>query len=237
MGVLSGAPRPAVVTHNPRRIHPIGKQRLPPITAYLLTSYRGIHSSKLLPAILKDHFSIPISPHCEIESCGYHVHTLPEWQKPNRWLIAVPVTSGGTVYGPWEWENARGVGQKDLSFKIGVNDEEELRSICIQRMDVWTEWCAKEEYVKKCAETYQIFMDREAWEARIRQFLPDRIHEIAGEYDAQQEPQSEHGAPGTSSGGFSFPGLEPLRHVMNTILGTIAATQPTTATGGSTAGE
>ncbi|TFK91976.1 hypothetical protein K466DRAFT_650688 [Polyporus arcularius HHB13444] len=216
-GLKAGGYRPAIVVDKPRLIHPIGTQELPAITAYLLTSYRDIHSSKLLPAILKDHFAIPISPHCEIESCTYHLHTSPEWQKPNRWLIAYPVTSGGTVCGPWSWENARGVAQEDLSFKIGVNDMDELQSVCDERMNIWTECCAKKGYLEKCAETYRIFMNSAAWESRIRQFLPDRIHEIAGIYDAPQESQCEQDSPATS-GGISFPGLEPLLHVVNTIM-------------------
>ncbi|RDX48724.1 hypothetical protein OH76DRAFT_651973 [Lentinus brumalis] len=155
----SKGPRPAIVFERARPIHPIGQQPLPPTTALLLTTYKKIHSSKLLPALLKDYFAVPVSPHCEVETCEFHLHVHPEWQEDNVWLIAYPITSFGAVHGRWSYVNRRGEAQKDLSFKIGDKALTMLSITCNERMQRWIRRCKEvQNHAQRCMDVYEVRM-------------------------------------------------------------------------------
>ncbi|RDX48726.1 hypothetical protein OH76DRAFT_652158 [Lentinus brumalis] len=154
----SKGPRPAIILGSDRPIRPIAGQPLPPTTlVYLLTSYNEIHTSKLLPTILKDYFAIPVSPHCEAGTSGCHLHISPEWQRDNIWLIASKFQSFGTVAGRWQYVNGRGAGQHDLSFIVAGKHIAMLHTVSQERMDTWAERCCTiEGYIDTCEEVYEV---------------------------------------------------------------------------------
>lgn len=184
--------RPGIVVDKDWRNRPLGREPWPEkVMVCLLTSYGGIHTSKFLPAILKEFFAVPVSRHCETITSDFHLHTYPEWQKENAWLIAYPFTSTGEVLGRWEWRNSRGRSEEDGSFKVAA--PRDLEAICDARLNKWTEWqlLYGDEFQDRCEETYdvspilnagapahphmntfdQLFVDQEAWAQRICQML------------------------------------------------------------------
>lgn len=154
----SKGPRPAIIAGSNRAIRPSQNRPLPATTrVYLLTSYNKIHTSKLLPSILKDHFVVPVSPHCEVETSRVHLHTSPEWQDENIWVIVTKFESFGTIAGRWHYVDRRGVRQNDLSFIVAEKDMSKLHTITQARLLHWNARCAAiRDYAGQCGSVYQV---------------------------------------------------------------------------------
>ncbi len=144
---LDGKYRPAVLW----KVRPDGALKFS-----LCASYEGIHDYQSLPRVLRDHFAIPMSPHCEICAGDGHVHTSPEWQKSHTWVIGIGHPSDGQIEGRWLWEENH-VKQEDLSFLVEEAALEKLELACHER---WLTWSCKTEkdveYLFQCRREYKV---------------------------------------------------------------------------------
>ncbi|RPD57930.1 hypothetical protein L227DRAFT_655198 [Lentinus tigrinus ALCF2SS1-6] len=242
----SKGPRPAIVFGKARPIRPSKGRPIPTTDVLLLTTYKEIHSSKLLPVILKDYFAIPVSPHCEAGTCEFHIHIHPEWQKANTWLLLYPVDSSGAVDGGWQYMNRVGMSQTDLSFKVADKYLSILGSTWHERMDTYVRKCKDlAGYEENCRSVYDIFRDENSWEQRLHDMLPHRIDNIPSYIEPLNESESKGEQPvspaetSTShidsmmSIGRKILTLEPVSKAVNVLFfGTIPAMQDTPAPGG-----
>ncbi|KAI1786335.1 hypothetical protein LXA43DRAFT_1034253 [Ganoderma leucocontextum] len=148
--------RPGVVL-SPRRIRPKkGTEDRTRTYTMLLATYTDIRNFCDLPPVLQ-HFCVPVSPHCEICADVEHLHTTPEWQKKNAWLIALPFSSPREVSGRWVWEDENGKRQYECSFRVDTPVCTELLNIHNRKWKEWTAKCAVEdEYVEDRYKEYEV---------------------------------------------------------------------------------
>ncbi|RPD68992.1 hypothetical protein L226DRAFT_494839 [Lentinus tigrinus ALCF2SS1-7] len=128
--------------------------------ACLMASFGGIVRYEHLPDILKHHFGLPVSPHCEITEGVAHLHTGPEWQKDHMWLIASPFKSSGQVLGRWQWQDVDKGGEPrtDRSFLVEDGELIKLKAVCEERMKEWMNRCVSDEqHIVRCKEQYDVF--------------------------------------------------------------------------------
>ncbi|PIL33673.1 hypothetical protein GSI_04297 [Ganoderma sinense ZZ0214-1] len=120
-----------------------------------MATYDGINKLSKFPSVLQL-FCIPVSPHNEIQPSVEHLHTTPEWQKDDVWLLILAFISAGEVTGRWKWRNQRGKLQNTLSLYVRENELFELAEIQKRRWKEWSTKCLTEEgYLETCYVEYE----------------------------------------------------------------------------------
>ncbi|KAI0697391.1 hypothetical protein C8T65DRAFT_743186 [Cerioporus squamosus] len=178
----------------------------------MMASYEGLHTHDSLPDILKNHFAVPVSPHCEIRPEDSHVHTDPEWQARNIWLVAIPFASDGQVASRWGWKDVHRVRQNDRGFTIEESVWIQLQDTIESRLAEWGEACrSRRGYLRKCKEEYNTFKNPMMW----AQLLAERAREAAAAHADQMTPEegvlkqevtSGDNTAGNEAGGSTPPG-------------------------------
>ncbi|KAI0690773.1 hypothetical protein C8T65DRAFT_699905 [Cerioporus squamosus] len=136
--------------------------------ACLFASLEGLCTYQDLPDILKDHFGLPVSPHCEIREGVPHLHTSPEWRKNHIWLIGSPYKSSGQVLGRWQWEDENGERHASRSFRVEEKEFIKMRAVCEERMKGWMKLCVtNERYIAECKKEYDIFRKPMEWKKHL----------------------------------------------------------------------
>ena len=100
----------------------------------LATTYSGEDISNL-PSVFQ-HFSIPIAPNMW-HGHGDHVHGLPEWEKPNAFVIGWQFRSKATREGVWMTQ-ADG---EEVPQVLGKEAMRFLVAECKRRRETWLEMC------------------------------------------------------------------------------------------------
>ncbi|TFK88050.1 hypothetical protein K466DRAFT_598985 [Polyporus arcularius HHB13444] len=150
-----------------------------------MASYKDTYTYDSLPDVLRSHFAVPVSPHCEIRPGDEHLHTSPEWQNRHIWLLVLPFQSAGTVVKRWGWKDDTHTHRDDLSFKIEENAHAQLMATIHSRMMGWNHSCsAKKAYHKACREQYDIFREPQRWERYLAaiagEFAEDNLGDAPG---------------------------------------------------------
>ncbi len=123
----------------------------------VMASYEGLRTYDALPDVLKLHFAITVSPHCEVCPGDGHLHTTPEWQNPHIWLVGIPFASNAHVAGRWGWKDASRLHQNDKGFIVEEKIRHDMTETFQLRMDGWMTSCWKQkDYSKRCKEEYDV---------------------------------------------------------------------------------
>ncbi len=161
----------------------------------LMASYEGLHTYDSLPKILKAHFAVPVSRHCEIRPGDSHLHTTPEWQARHIWLVAVPFRSDGHVVSRWGWKDVRNGGshQDDKGFRVEGNAWIQLRGVIESKMRGWTEECmSRKKYPPECKEEYDVSSRQACGQLRSLTWQPEiQEHEVVGAASCRNGAESE----------------------------------------------
>ncbi|RDX48719.1 hypothetical protein OH76DRAFT_1404664 [Lentinus brumalis] len=129
-----------------------------------MASYEGLRTYDALPDVLKLHFAITVSPHCEVCPGDGHLHTTPEWQNPHIWLVGIPFASNAHVAGRWGWKDASRLHQNDKGFIVEEKIRHDMTETFQLRMDGWMTSCWKQkDYSKRCKEEYDRFKNATLW--------------------------------------------------------------------------
>ncbi|KAH9846488.1 hypothetical protein C2E23DRAFT_575167 [Lenzites betulinus] len=101
-------------------------------TICLMDTFRDESDISRLPSILRL-FCAPVSPHRQLHArlcLPPHIHTSPEWCKPNAWLIAYPFSSNATIDERWmhrDPDNRRGPFHVDDGQRASILDLSEQK--------------------------------------------------------------------------------------------------------------
>lgn len=155
-----GKQRPAVIWDDDIVDDSLSDDLNTPVRACLMASFEGFTTYQSLPDVLKNHFCLPVSPHCEITEGIPHLHTAPEWVKHHTWLIASPFSSFAKVSGRWQWEDEKQKRHADHSFRVDDAQYIKLRAVCENRLVEWMTRCVNnEEYIADCKTQYDVSGD------------------------------------------------------------------------------
>ena len=125
--VIKGG-RPAIITED-QDDDPQG------VWVCVATTYSGEDIAKL-PRVFQ-HFSIPIAPNMWHGHGAHHVHGLPEWDKPNAFVIGWPFRSKATREGVWTAQ----LDGEEVPQVLGKEAMKFLMSECKRRREAWLEMC------------------------------------------------------------------------------------------------
>ena len=87
-----------------------------------------------LPSVFQ-HFCIPIFPHPTTED---HIHSLPQWEGKDGWIIAIPFKSSRRLLEQWGAEH-KGMPARTRAF--GVNAMDYLKNMCVDKRVEWVKRC------------------------------------------------------------------------------------------------
>ena len=87
-----------------------------------------------LPSVFQ-HFCIPIFPHPTAEE---HIHSLPQWEGKDGWIIAIPFDSSRRLLEQWGAEH-KGMPARTRAF--GVKAINYLKKTCIEKRAEWVMRC------------------------------------------------------------------------------------------------
>ncbi|KAI0664027.1 hypothetical protein C8Q70DRAFT_887998, partial [Cubamyces menziesii] len=142
--------RPCVVLSNAAKSSPNGG-----CTICLMATFSHAGRLEDLPEVLQK-FCVPVIPHdlCKIHPELTHIHTTPEWQMWNTWIIAYGYTTYGRITG--RWEDRAPESPTGSSFKLDVEMRMLLTSICMQRRIQWEALSAQDpSLAKRCYQQYK----------------------------------------------------------------------------------
>ncbi|RPD57882.1 hypothetical protein L226DRAFT_563587 [Lentinus tigrinus ALCF2SS1-7] len=101
-----------------------------------------------LPKIFQE-FCIPVFPHTCLED---HIHSMPEWEPKDAWVIAIMFDSSRRLLGKWREEYA-GIPARTRTF--GVQATLYLKNKCTEKRSLWMTKCRQDptharEHFKEC---------------------------------------------------------------------------------------
>ncbi|KAI0824975.1 hypothetical protein BC628DRAFT_1376826 [Trametes gibbosa] len=134
-------PKPALILQDV--ILPYEEGDSDKVTVCLLATFRATFHREDLPLILR-HFCIPVSPHHLATEGEVHIHTIPQWEKSESWLIAIPFQSKVRERICGRWMDKRKEAEPDGSFKLNVQARAALQIECEMRRQEWERQCHEE---------------------------------------------------------------------------------------------
>ncbi|KAI0327944.1 hypothetical protein GY45DRAFT_1075227 [Cubamyces sp. BRFM 1775] len=143
-------PRPCVILYKAAKSSPGG------CIICLMATFSRAGRLEDLPEVLQK-FCIPLSPHdmCMNHPGVKHIHTIPEWQMRNTWIIAYRYRAYGKLRG--RWENRAPLSPIGSSYRLNGDMRELLISICMQRKIQWEALSAQDPNLgKRCYEQYKV---------------------------------------------------------------------------------
>ena len=142
--------RPYVVLSNSAKSSPNGG-----CTICLMATFSHAGRLEDVPEVLQK-FCVPVIPHdlCKIHPELTHIHTTPEWQMWNTWIIAYGYTTYGRITG--RWEDRAPSSPTGSSFKLDAEMRMLLTNICMQRRIQWEALSAQDtSLAKRCYQQYK----------------------------------------------------------------------------------
>ncbi|KAI0326072.1 hypothetical protein GY45DRAFT_158084 [Cubamyces sp. BRFM 1775] len=146
-------PRPCVILDKAEKSSPDGRI----IMICLMATFSRAGRLEDLPEVLQK-FCIPFSPHdmCMNHPGIKHIHTTPEWQMRNTWIIAYRYGTFGKIRG--RWQNRAPSSPTGSSYRLNGDMLALLNSICSQRKIQWEALSAQDPSLgKRCYEQYKVF--------------------------------------------------------------------------------
>lgn len=138
-GSSDANPRPALILQNV--ILPCEEGEMT-VTVCLLATFNSTVAREDLPLVLR-HFCIPVSPHPLATGDEWHIHTMPQWEKSDTWIIAIPFESK-MKHIPERWKDRRREAKPDGSFKLSLQATADLLTECEKRAQEWDRQCQEE---------------------------------------------------------------------------------------------
>lgn len=129
-------PRPGIIL---RQVNIPSAEKSDTVMVCLLATFDETVDREELPLVLR-HFSFPVSPHRLAGLGDAHAHTIPQWQKEDAWIIAIPFSSTfERISG--RWRDHREEARPDGSFALSEDDQLVLMTICAEKRDEWNRQC------------------------------------------------------------------------------------------------
>ncbi|KAJ2998287.1 hypothetical protein NUW54_g7047 [Trametes sanguinea] len=147
-------PRPCILLNNPtekrqpsRPPSPVGAN------ICLMATFNGGTKLEDLPEVLQLN-CMPISPHYLIRSRRRHIHTSPEWERENAWIILHAYDPKKSFSG--HWRNMASQNQNESFYRLDTETLSAVVALSESRKLQWEEYCAHDkEMRRRCYTEYQ----------------------------------------------------------------------------------
>ncbi|KAJ3009100.1 hypothetical protein NUW54_g2907 [Trametes sanguinea] len=148
-------PRPCILLNNPTEDSMAGPVAPPASverTICLMATFNGGTKFEDLPEVLQLN-TMPVSPHYLAQS-RRHVHTSPEWEKENAWVILHAYDPRKPFQG--HWRNLASQNPNQSSFRLDLEALSMVHELAKVRKLQWEEYCAHDkEMRRRCYTEYQ----------------------------------------------------------------------------------
>lgn len=157
-GTIAKSPRPAIVqVYSPRDVGGSpGTAAGASLAVYLMATYNHTTAFDHFPEVLQ-RFAIPVSPHWYCDG-HVHIHTTPEWQINDQWLLAFLFDASASDSGRWNFK-VDGKRNKEYSFVIDPDTMALIDDLRLEALEKWMEKCqgkGGKKFLKECEAEYKV---------------------------------------------------------------------------------